>query len=248
MAANQEWQPIKEGHPFPPHAAPPRGHALHPTGGKVGAAGISPQPSRRGRATPPYGRGCPTTPHPPFGLCRLALLAANCLAPPRGCFASHPCGAFVPGSPSILCLPQGVRQAPRQHQPSSHPRRQGIPFARLADYSAVRRQAAPPASSRSRSLFAVLSVSQPPQSGIPCRLPPSFRAVRWWACLPPYPRASPSPPLAPRLGTLPRGTEPAPPFAPFRRCPGGTPIFGIDIETCVQMICFGGSLPPPNPC
>lgn len=78
-----------------------------------------------------------------------------------------------------FCLPHVRRQASQQHQPSSHPRRQGIPFARLADYSALRRQAASPASSRSRLLFAVVSVSQPPQSGNPCRLPPSFRAVRW---------------------------------------------------------------------
>lgn len=237
MAANQEWQPIKAGHPFPPRAAPPRGHALHPAGRWRGVVGCSPQPSRRGRATPPYGRGCPTTPHPSFGRARPAPPAAITHPPPRGCFPSHPCGVFVLRSPFVFASHKAGGLHACQHRPQIHARRQGIPSGLLADYSALRRGAAPPASSRSRSLFAVVSVSQQPATGMPCRYPPALRVVRQRVSLPPYPRTSPCPPLPPRLGTLPLGSTAAPPFAPFGRCPGGTPI-----------LCFGGSLPPPNPC
>lgn len=214
----------------------------------MGAAGISPLASRCCWGFPPVGRETPIASHPPLGLCRLALLAAIAHAPPRGCFPSHPCGVFVLRSPFVFASHKAGGLHACQHRPQIHAQRQGIPSGLLADYSALRRGAAPPASSRSRSLFAVVSVSQQPTSGMPCRYPPALRVVRQRVSLPPYPRASPSPPLAPRLGTLPRGTEPAPPFAPFWRCPGGTPILEIDIGTSVQVIVFGGSLPPPNPC
>ena len=199
--------------------------------------GCSPQPSRCGRATPPYGRGCSTTLHPSFGRARPAPPAAITNAPPRGCIPSHPCGVFVLRSPFVFASRKAGGLHACQHRPQIHAQRQGIPLGLLADYSALRRQAAPPSTSRSRLLFAVVSVSQQPTSGMPCRYPPTLRVVRQRVSLPPYPRASPCPPLAPRLGTLPRGTEPAPPFAPLRRCPGGTPI-----------LVFGGSLPPPTPC
>lgn len=211
-------------------------------------AGISPQSSRSHRATPPVGWGCPMTLNPPCGLCRLAPLAAITHTPPRGCIPSHPCGVFVLRSPFVFAYRKAGGLHACQHRPQIHAQRQGIPLGLLADYSALRQRAAPPASSRSRSLFAVVSVSQHPTSGMLCRYPPTLRVVRQRVSLPPYPRASPCPPLAPRLGTLPRGTEPAPPFAPFRRCPGGTPNLEIDICTCVQIMVFGGSLPPPNPC
>lgn len=81
--------------------------------------GCSPQPSRRGRATPSVGRGCPTTPHPSFGRARPAPSAAITPAPPRGCFPPHPCGAFVPCAPFVLASHTSVGKPPNSISPQA---------------------------------------------------------------------------------------------------------------------------------
>ena len=213
----------------------------------MGAAGFSPQPSRRGRATPSVGRGCPTTPHPSFGLCRLAPLAAITLAPPRGCFPSHPCGVFVLRSPFVFASHTSGGKPPNSISPqATHGGREspllgsltirhygGEPLRLQAVGAARFSPSCRSASLRSRGILAA-------------SLPPFGLCVGRLASL--LNRARPlGPPWLPASGLCPEARSPPPPSLPSVAARGALPFLKNMSDRLFPFCVSGGHCPPRTP-
>ena len=213
----------------------------------MGAAGFSPQPSRRGRATPPDSRGCPTTPHPSFGLCRLAHLAAITLTPPRGCFAPHPCGAFVPCSPFVLASQTSVGKPPNSISPqATHGGRDtpllgsltirhygGKPLRLQAVGAACFSPWCRSASLRSRG---ILAASLPPFGLCVGRLASLLRLAH-----------PPVPPCLRASGLCPEARSPPPPSLPSVAARGALPILGKIVQHLSKLLFSGAHCRPRTP-
>ena len=202
--------------------------------------GCSPQPSRRGRATPTVGRGCPTTPHPSFGRARPAPPAAITHAPPRGCFASHPCGAFVPCSPFVFASHTSGGKPPNSISPqATHGGRESPLLGSLT----IRHYGGKPLRLQAvgAACFSPWCRSASLRSrGIPA------------ACLPPFGLCvgrlasllilahPPVPPWLPASGLCPEARSPPPPSRPSGAARGALP-FLENMSDRLFPFCFSGA-------